>query len=73
MSKLPPVYSTTSNKDPLHDDAVLLKHKLQQDGVEVTLNHYDGYPHFFHLLSQLQASQKFMADLAQAIRERLAS
>ena len=57
----------------MHDDAVLLKHKLEQDGVEVTLNQYDGYPHFFHILSQLHASQKFMADLAEVIREKCAA
>jgi acetyl esterase/lipase len=54
----------------MNDDAMMLRHKLKQEGVEVTLKEYDGYPHFFHILSQLKMSQQFMADLAQAIRER---
>jgi acetyl esterase/lipase len=54
----------------MNDDAMMLRHKLQQEGVEVTLKEYDGYPHFFHILSQLKMSQQFMADLAQAIGER---
>jgi acetyl esterase/lipase len=70
LSKLPYVYTATSNKDPMNDDAMMLRHKLKQEGVEVTLKEYDGYPHFFHILSQLKMSQQFMADLAQAIRER---
>jgi acetyl esterase/lipase len=51
---------------------MILQHKLKQEGVEFTLKEYDGYPHFFHILSHLKASQQFMADLAQAIRERCA-
>ena len=70
LSKLPYVYSATSNKDPMHDDAMMLRHKLKQEGVEITLREYNGYPHFFHILSQLKMSQQFMADLAEAIRSK---
>ena len=70
LSALPYVYSTTSNKDPLNDDAMMLRHKLKQEGVEVELREYDGYPHFFHILSHLQGSQRFMADLVDAIRRQ---
>ena len=68
LSALPPVYMTTSNKDPLNDDAYMFKQKQKQEGVDVTLNEYDGYPHFFHMLPHLEASQRFMGDLATAVR-----
>ncbi|KAK3717617.1 hypothetical protein LTR37_005684 [Vermiconidia calcicola] len=70
LSQLPYVYLTTSNKDPLNDDALMFQHKLKAEGVQHTLNEYDGYPHFFHLLPHLEMSLKFMTDLTMAIRER---
>ena len=73
LRQLPPVYLTTSNKDPLNDDAYMLQHKLKAEGIEIMLKEYDGYPHFFHMLPHLEMSQRFMTDLADAIRERTKS
>lgn len=71
LDQLPLTYVTTSNKDPLHDDANMLHHKLEQLGVANTLKQYDGYAHFFHMLPMLEASQRFMADLAQSMRDHV--
>ena len=69
LKDLPFVYMTTSNKDPLNDDAFMFQHAFQSAGGKGILKEYNGYPHFFHMLPHLEASQKFMADLAEAIRE----
>jgi acetyl esterase/lipase len=54
----------------MHDDAYMLRHQLRTAGVPHTLKQYDGYPHFFHILPQLEGSKKFMRDLEEAIREQ---
>lgn len=70
LSQLPYVYTTAANHDPTHDDAYMLRHRLRQEGVPHTLNQYDGFPHFFHIVASLGMSRKYMADLAEAIREK---
>ena len=69
LGGLPPVYLTTSDKDPLNCDAEMMEYKLKRLGVDVELKEYKGYPHFFHVLP-LKATQRFNDDLAAAIRKR---
>lgn len=71
LGHLPPVYMTTTNKDPLYDDAKILKHKLDELGVSCTMREYDGYPHFFHALPILKTTAQFNQDLAEAVREKV--
>lgn len=70
LARLPPIYITTSDKDPLNDEAEMLNHKLASLDVDVAIKRYPGYPHFFHALPMLNMTKTFNEDLAQAVREQ---
>ncbi|PPJ61395.1 hypothetical protein CBER1_11342 [Cercospora berteroae] len=70
LSKLPPVYLTTSDKDPLHDDAEMLAHKLKELDKDIEGKEYKGYPHFFHAVPVLEAMKHFHEGLVEAVRKK---
>lgn len=70
LSHLPPAYLTTSDKDPLHDDAEMFEHKLKEFGKDIEVKDYKGYPHFFHAVPVLTATKQFHEDLVEAVRKR---
>lgn len=73
LAKLHPVYLTTSDKDPLHDDAEMLQYKLKELGKDIEVKDYKGYPHFFHAVPVLEATKRFHKDLVDAVRKRCGS
>lgn len=68
LAGLPPVYLTTSDKDPANDEAKMFHHRLTDVGVKSVLKEYDGYPHFFHAFPTLEITERFHVDLKEAVR-----
>jgi versiconal hemiacetal acetate esterase len=50
---LPPTYVCTCEFDPLRDDGKVLVKSLEQAGVPVKYDHYDGLPHCFWYFPKL--------------------
>ncbi|KAI9661317.1 MAG: hypothetical protein M1821_009644 [Bathelium mastoideum] len=59
LENLPPIYMSTCGVDPVRDDAVILKHVLDQHGNSCKFDLYKGLPHFFWIWNQLPSSGKF--------------
>ncbi|KAJ9662429.1 hypothetical protein H2201_006138, partial [Coniosporium apollinis] len=53
LGEFPPVWIATCGKDCLRDDGVVMVKLLEDAGVKVKRVHYDGFPHYFHVLPMI--------------------
>jgi acetyl esterase/lipase len=60
---LPPLLIQVSNSEMLYDDSVRLAAKARKDGVDVTLQEWDGLIHWWHLF------QKMIPEACEAIEK----
>ncbi|KIM92602.1 hypothetical protein OIDMADRAFT_139372, partial [Oidiodendron maius Zn] len=68
MKEFPPTYLVSCGKDPLRDDAYLLKYELDSHGVRNKLDYYDGLPHYFWIFPQLSQTSQFLENLINGFR-----
>ncbi|KAL2435004.1 Versiconal hemiacetal acetate esterase [Exophiala dermatitidis] len=68
LSKFPPCYIVTADKDCARDDGILLDHRLKESGVKSKLDHYPGLPHYFHVFPNLQLAHDMMAKTVEGVR-----
>ncbi|EXJ91069.1 hypothetical protein A1O1_04176 [Capronia coronata CBS 617.96] len=61
LSKFPPCYIVTAEKDCARDDGILLDHRLKESGIKSRLDHYEGLPHYFHVFPSLGLAHEMMA------------
>lgn len=72
LKGLPPVQVYPAGLDPLRDDSVKLKAKLEAAGVPVDYKLYDGVCHaFINLTRMVDKAHELIDDAAAAIRKRL--
>jgi acetyl esterase/lipase len=72
LSKLPRTWIVACSKDPTHDEMLMFTDKLKKEGIDVSLEVCEGYPHFFWMLPMLQKSQEFMGKWVEQIRQMVA-
>jgi len=63
----PPTYIVTCEFDPLRDDGVIMEHALKKAGVPVKRDHYDGFPHYFHIMP-IPEAQQFVGNLIGGVK-----
>ncbi|KAK5219450.1 hypothetical protein LTR99_010318 [Exophiala xenobiotica] len=68
LSKFPPCYIVTAEKDCFRDDGKLLDYRLRESGVRNKLDHYEGLPHYFHVFPQLAVAHEAMAKAVEGAR-----
>jgi acetyl esterase/lipase len=61
-----------AGQDPLRDEGLAYARKLTNNGVPVQLYVYQGVPHTFAELWELEATQRFWRDLRSAVADWLA-
>lgn len=68
LSKWPPTYLITAEKDVFRDDGRLFHELLTEAGVRSDIEHYEGLPHYFHAFPALPVAHEMMAKLVEGIR-----
>lgn len=69
LEGLPRAYVITAGADPLHDEGVEYKDRLQAAGVEVTYNNYPGQFHGFWTMGKLiPEANKLTSEVAQWLK-----
>lgn len=69
LANLPPTYLVACDKDPTHDEVMMLNAEMKELGCKVDLKLYKGYPHFFFIMPLLKASQEYLEDIVKHIQE----
>lgn len=57
---LPLVYLAACTKAPTHQDTIFFSEECKKQGVNVEMDQWVGWPHFFWILSMLPVSSEFM-------------
>jgi acetyl esterase len=68
---LPPHLVFVAGQDPLRDEAVAYVEKMENAGVKVKWHIYQGVPHTFAEIWELDTTTQFQQDLVAGIREML--
>ncbi|EXJ62320.1 hypothetical protein A1O7_02754 [Cladophialophora yegresii CBS 114405] len=68
LSKFPPCYIVTAEKDCFRDDGKVLDFRLGQSGVRSKLDHYEGLPHYFHAFPSLAVAHEMMGKAVEGAR-----
>lgn len=68
LSKFPPCYIVTAEKDCFRDDGTVLDYRLRESGVRSKLDYYEGLPHYFHAFPQLGVAHEAMAKAVEGVR-----
>lgn len=68
LSKFPPCYIVTAEKDCLRDDGIVLDHRLRESGVRSRIDNYTGLPHYIHAFPSLEISHEMMAKAVEGAR-----
>lgn len=68
VGAFPPTFIATAEKDPLRDDGLLLEMVLQENGVRVKRQHYNGFGHVFWNFPMLKKRGVFLADATEGIK-----
>lgn len=68
LSKFPPCYIVTAEKDCFRDDGTVLDHRLRESGVRSKLDHYPGLPHYFHAFPSLDVAHEMMEKAVEGAR-----
>jgi acetyl esterase len=71
LSKLPPHLVFVAGQDPLRDEGLAYAVKLEESGVQVTTQVYQGVPHTFAEFWELEQTKKFQADLVDGVKKML--
>ncbi len=73
MRNLPPALVISAEYDPLRDEAEAYAHRMQADGVPVTLTRYDGMVHgFFTMSGILDDARKALRQVSEFLQVELA-
>jgi versiconal hemiacetal acetate esterase len=73
LAKLPPTYLVACGKDPTHDEILMLRDEMIEQGCQVECREYQGYPHFFFIVPILKASQEYLDNIVVKIQEMVIS
>ena len=68
LSRFPPSYIVTAEKDCFRDDGTVLDHRLKESGVRCRLDYYQGLPHYFHAFPALDVAHEMMAKAVEGVR-----
>jgi acetyl esterase/lipase len=68
LSRCPPCYIVSAEKDCLRDDGVVFDLRLRDAGVRSKLDMYKGLPHWFHAFPQLQVAHTMMEKSVGGVR-----
>lgn len=68
LSKWPPTYMISAEKDVCRDDAILFDKKLKAAGRPSKVDYYEGLPHYFHLFPQLAIAHQAMDAAVEGVR-----
>lgn len=68
LSRFPPCYIVTAEKDCFRDDGTVLDYRLRESGVRSKLDYYKGLPHYFHAFPQLEVAHEAMAKAVEGAR-----
>jgi acetyl esterase len=69
---LAPALVLTAEFDPLRDEGEAYAARLADGGVETTLTRYDGAIHMFFQMTDTAIGARALAEVAAALRDRLA-
>lgn len=68
LSKFPPCYLVTAEKDPFRDDGTVFNHRLGESGVRRKLDYYEALPHYFHAFPGLGLAHEMMDKAVEGAR-----
>lgn len=68
LSKFPPCYIVTAEKDCFRDDGKVLDIRLRECGVRSKLDYYAGLPHYFHVFPSLAVAHEMMDKAVEGAR-----
>jgi len=68
LSKFPPCYIVTAEKDCFRDDGTVLDFRLRESGVRSKLDHYKGLPHYLHAFPALAVAHEMMDKAVEGAR-----
>ena len=68
LSKFPPSYIVTAERDCFRDDGKVLDLRLRESGVRSKLDYYEGLPHYFHAFPGLSAAREMMDKAVEGAR-----
>ena len=68
LKHFPPTWISTCSKDCLRDDGIIMAKMLEKEGVKVKRVHYEGFPHFFHIIYAIPKSQVAIQDMVEGVK-----
>lgn len=67
LSRWPPTYIVSAEKDVFRDDGRLFHELLLDAGVASKLDYYEGLPHYFHVFPALAVAHEMMAKAVEGV------